>query len=201
MSKKQARIDDKKRKEADRKEKSARLLQRLLPEGEEKRACRRQRPSSQRKPRSGADPDSIMHRKMEYSLDAADKEGRWSWGLERDWCRQFAPATRSDPAKDCDCDCDIRSLLREMSRLTWGEIHDQRTGDEKTRRQKHHSQKLDSIVLEARKRWGDLKREEDELFRFRGTGRMRLWGFRRTSVFHIVWWDPDHAIYPVKRGS
>jgi hypothetical protein len=26
--------------------------------------------------------------------------------------------------------------------------------------------------------------------------RERLWGFRRGSVFHVVWWDPDHKVCP-----
>lgn len=109
-----------------------------------------------------------MRSKMEFDLVFADKEGRWSWGSERNRCKG------RDPAKDGDCD--VRSLLQQMSLPTWEEITRQRTGS-KERRKKHHSQKLDSIVLEARKRWRDLEREEDELFRFRGDGQLRLWGF------------------------
>jgi hypothetical protein len=32
--------------------------------------------------------------------------------------------------------------------------------------------------------------------RIGGTG--RLWGFLIGNVFHVVWWDPDHQIWPSK---
>ncbi|MBF2761689.1 MAG: hypothetical protein ISN28_15760 [Ectothiorhodospiraceae bacterium AqS1] len=127
---------------------------------------------------------------MKFDLAFADKEGRWPWRIERDWCKN------RNPAKDGDCD--IRSLLRQMSLLTWAEITRQRTGG-KDRRKKHHPQALDSLVFDARKRWQELEREEDELFRFRGNGKLRLWGFRQVATFYIVWWDPTHDIYPVDR--
>lgn len=28
------------------------------------------------------------------------------------------------------------------------------------------------------------------------TGRQRLYGFLAGAVFHVVWWDPDHKIWP-----
>jgi hypothetical protein len=34
------------------------------------------------------------------------------------------------------------------------------------------------------------------MFRFRVAGGKRLWGFRNGRVFHAIWWDPDHAVYP-----
>lgn len=27
----------------------------------------------------------------------------------------------------------------------------------------------------------------------------RLWGFRIENIFQILWWDPDHTIYQMKR--
>ena len=27
-------------------------------------------------------------------------------------------------------------------------------------------------------------------------GKQRLWGFLRAGVFHVLWWDPEHQIYP-----
>ena len=31
---------------------------------------------------------------------------------------------------------------------------------------------------------------------FRLSGVLRLYGFRRENVFHVVWWDPPHQIWP-----
>jgi hypothetical protein len=35
--------------------------------------------------------------------------------------------------------------------------------------------------------------------RFRLTGTARLYGFRLGNVFHVVWWDPRHEIWPSNR--
>jgi hypothetical protein len=31
---------------------------------------------------------------------------------------------------------------------------------------------------------------------FRLSGEQRLYGFRCENVFHVVWWDPKHQIWP-----
>jgi len=31
---------------------------------------------------------------------------------------------------------------------------------------------------------------------FRLGGELRLYGFRYGNVFHVVWWDPEHVIWP-----
>jgi hypothetical protein len=30
-------------------------------------------------------------------------------------------------------------------------------------------------------------------------GEQRLYGFRDGNVFHVVWWDPEHEIWPSKK--
>ncbi|MEV5955071.1 hypothetical protein AB0M11_15095 [Streptomyces sp. NPDC051987] len=32
--------------------------------------------------------------------------------------------------------------------------------------------------------------------RFRFTGTQRLYGFLDGNVFHVLWWDPKHEVYP-----
>lgn len=34
---------------------------------------------------------------------------------------------------------------------------------------------------------------------FRLGGEERVYGFRCANVFHVVWWDPDHAIWPSRK--
>jgi hypothetical protein len=34
---------------------------------------------------------------------------------------------------------------------------------------------------------------------FRLTGEQRLYGFRTANVFHVVWWDPLHEVWPSKK--
>ena len=38
-----------------------------------------------------------------------------------------------------------------------------------------------------------------KISRFRLTGTQRLYGFRVANVFHVVWWDPRHEIWPSSR--
>jgi hypothetical protein len=55
-------------------------------------------------------------------------------------------------------------------------------------------------VLEAQARLVDIQLEDlDEIFRFRVGFAQRLYGFRICDVFFILWWDPEHKIYPLSR--
>lgn len=73
-------------------------------------------------------------------------------------------------------------------------------GPKGKRKPKHHYQPVESIVSGAQH---DLSRRKlDEifgdapLFRFRLSGKKRLWGFRTERVFHVLWWDWDHQVCP-----
>lgn len=92
---------------------------------------------------------------------------------------------------------DLLGFLCEMSQLTWANIEAQRSGP----RRRHHDQPVASICKAAQVRLGDVRFDEvvdEEIFRFRLTGVKRLWGFRHGRVFHAVWWDPDHQVYPTE---
>lgn len=92
-------------------------------------------------------------------------------------------------------------FMRDMCQSPWKEILGQRTGNF-TRHRKHHDQPVESIVQEAQDDYAAAKLDEvfgdDPIFRFRLTGEQRLWGFRRGRVFHVVWWDPNHLVYPTE---
>ena len=40
--------------------------------------------------------------------------------------------------------------------------------------------------------------ETDTLISLRVTGKKRIWGVRDGSVLHLLWWDPQHEVYPTK---
>jgi len=68
----------------------------------------------------------------------------------------------------------------------------------------HHGQELKSISRKARKDADRQKLSEtfgDEMFRFRLGSTRRLWGFRKERTFHVVWWDPEHKVYPTETSS
>lgn len=97
---------------------------------------------------------------------------------------------------------ELLGFLCEMQQLTWGEILSQTTGG-RDRHKKHHSQDASSLTGAARKRLAELEdRFEDELaelFRFRLGGETRLWGVRQGDTFHLIWFDPYHAVCPVSK--
>lgn len=44
--------------------------------------------------------------------------------------------------------------------------------------------------------------DEDKLHRLRCSGVARLYGIMRENVFHILWWDPEHQVWPsAKRNT
>lgn len=93
------------------------------------------------------------------------------------------------------------SFLAEMEKLTWQEIRQQKVkaaGGHS--RPKHHGQEVETLCKEARAQLEELGLADvDELFRFRLAGRERLWGLQvpNTNIFCLLWWDPDHQVYPV----
>lgn len=160
--------------------KKARLLQR--PELK-KEARSSYKPDVEKNPKLQKNPDSIMQYKMEWGKNGADLIGEWSWGQPRKWT-------------DEEWNEIILYNLSELSNLSWYEIYAQRTGG-KERHKKHHDMSVEVICDEAFERWLEIGLEEyDTAFRFRFSNKQRLWGYRIFTKFNIVWWDPEHMIYP-----
>lgn len=84
--------------------------------------------------------------------------------------------------------------LESVSRMTWREIR-QMTAKGHHR---YHSMGFGTLSPNAQQRITALNFNVrfNEIYRFRMTGAKRLWGFEEGKVFHIVWWDPAHLIYP-----
>jgi hypothetical protein len=92
---------------------------------------------------------------------------------------------------------DVLHYLGDFSEKTWGEIEGERTGG-RQRHKKHHAMEVASLPSMARTRllehFGDDA--PDTLFRFRLSGKGRLWGLRDGAIFHLLWYDPLHRVYP-----
>ncbi len=55
----------------------------------------------------------------------------------------------------------------------------------------------DIPTAEARKRLDAIGLADmTKISVFRLGGEERLYGFRCDNVFHVVWWDPEHVIWP-----
>ena len=79
--------------------------------------------------------------------------------------------------------------LQSFESMTWREI--ERDG-------KHHPMSHVAISAKARRRLAELPHVDPELlYSLRITQRRRLWGIRQGRVFRILWWDPEHTVYPM----
>lgn len=55
-----------------------------------------------------------------------------------------------------------------------------------------------AICHDAKKRLRELQLDEfEELWKLKVHGKIRVWGMRVASNYLIVWWDPDHTVYPM----
>jgi hypothetical protein len=163
--------------------KTARLLDRpeynFIPRIQEKV------PAPEKSPRAIMDPASIMSCLMNWSRLKSDTKGNWSWGQHRQW-------------DDHEWNDEIHPKLLDFQKLTWAEIFAQRTGRKK-RHKLHHEMDVCKLIPEACNRWSEIGLDEHETaFRFRLSGKRRLWGYKILAKFHLIWWDPEHKIYPME---
>lgn len=114
-----------------------------------------------------------------FSRLDSDFQGLWDWHLTPEEHLAFV------------------TFLKSMAGLTWNEIRGQTTNGHK----KHHDQSTDSLCKDARDRLWELGLgAEEQVFRFRLGGTVRLWGvfLAGTHELHILWWDRDHQVYPTE---
>lgn len=182
MSKKrEARVERQLAKQLKQQERQARIAVEV-----EARTVRTEYPARPKRPRTGADPSSVFHMQMRWSVEGADRDGVWSWEVPRDW---------GDEAWEQE----LKPKLEEFQKLTWAEIERQAYGNDGKRHRSHHTMETESICQEAQDRLLVLERAFPEtLFRFRLGNLPRLWGERIVDEFQVIWYDPTHQIYPVK---
>jgi len=88
----------------------------------------------------------------------------------------------------------IHHWMSEIEQLSWREIFAQQSRGNS----KHHYIPLDRIGKVGRARLETLRQSDiDELFSFRLDEARRIWGIVDRHVFKVLWWDPDHQVYPM----
>lgn len=112
--------------------------------------------------------------------------------------------SRCDKEKWALSECDnihetIIAKLSSNEGMTWQEIQSA-SGGRKSGSNSHFIP-IEDLGTDVQKRLIELKLEDvDRLFSLRLTGEKRLWGIvNDNGVFSILWYDPHHKIYPVKR--
>lgn len=90
---------------------------------------------------------------------------------------------------------DLLKKMGDFESMTLGEIF--KPGSEHGKRYV-----VENLPSPALKRLRDIERDDEtEIARLRCGARPRLYGFLREHVFHVVWWDAEHQVYPSKKRN
>lgn len=140
-------------------------------------------------PSQNSQPVSTTQSQVKWSTKLIDTGycGDWDWDLSPNEIKA------------------LLSFLEDVANKTWGEITSELVGSGKhgSRHHKHHDQGIDTLCSDAQDRLAvHLANQElpETLFRFRLSGKTRLWGTRTREVFNIVWFDRNHCVYPTSKG-
>lgn len=130
-------------------------------------------------PKSLEDPEGYLKKHPVWAFQHCDLEHE-RWSLLN--CNTFYE--------------DIMDKLSSYERMTWAEIQSASGGKKKGTN--NHFAYISKLDKEAQKRAMELHLDVDELFSLRLTGTLRLYGILENGIFSIIWYDPNHEIYPLK---
>lgn len=108
----------------------------------------------------------------------------WAFG-QIDFNGPFCPK-----CLDKDSLLEVVDRLRNFELSTWPDI--ERGGS--------HSIEVWKLQKVARDRLTEIQLDDiDRLYSMRVTGRGRVWGVKFNNTISLLWWDPEHRVYPVEK--
>ena len=90
---------------------------------------------------------------------------------------------------------ELLRFLDDLTKKTWAECENEGTKGHR----RNHDHAINELSKAAQNRLRQLDQNEERVFRFRLSGACRLWAFRSGSLFRVLWYDPEHKVYPVKK--
>lgn len=93
---------------------------------------------------------------------------------------------------------DIMKKLISFEGMIWDEIQKASGGKGAGNGTNSHFERISDLCKDAQKRAMELHLDVDELFSLRLTGKLRVYGILENGIFSVVWYDPEHEIYPSK---
>lgn len=138
-----------------------------------KKPKNKQVPAPQKKAKHLKDPQGYQHQFIAWHFQCMDDGGDW-------------PCT-------CQTVNELMTLLCDYENMTWNEA---------TQRRHTHPMPISNICNKAQSRLEKIGHEDAAtLYQFEIVGgqKRRLWGFRQQNILQILWWDPDHTVYPMNR--
>ncbi|MEU9857248.1 hypothetical protein [Streptomyces sp. NPDC047974] len=131
-------------------------------------------------PTQGRLPDAhTSEQRLAWRFSHVDHDGRW--GLDKIDQQTFG---------------ELLEKLRDFERFTLNELRNT-SGTFTT-----YGLPDAPLCKEAYTRLAAMRRDDmTEIHRLRLQGKQRLYGFLNGNVFHVVWWDPEHEVYPVSKRN
>lgn len=135
-----------------------------------KRAGRNRNPSQTKKPVS-VPIVSTQTKKLVWKVARIDDNSPWGWNQIT--CPDFLR--------------NIWDKMRNFETMTWSEILGRN----------HHAIAVNDIIQPAQNRLEQLGYDDQaELVSFRLSNTERIWAIRSGEEAFLLWWDPNHEIYP-----
>lgn len=94
---------------------------------------------------------------------------------------------------------ELLTFLDTVSKKTWKECLAETVMSGGKKRARNHDHEVSELGKAAQNRIKQLSEAEERIFRFRLSNKTRLWGFRSGDLFRVLWYDPEHKVYPVGR--
>ena len=111
--------------------------------------------------------------RVSWRLGDADLGGPYQWSA----------ITHADLAR-------LVSVFREVDKKRWSQAMGDSTGEIK-------SIPRTSLCADAQRRLEAIHRDDESWFHeIRLGAKPRVWGTRSDSIFHVLWWDPEHQVCP-----
>lgn len=114
-----------------------------------------------------------------WMFDKIDRNGKFAFDINRN-------------------DFEHREFLEKMisyATMTWAQLRRQTHDDGKS---KHHYLDADKLSKAAQERLADMHLEEnsDQVYSIALKNKLRIVGLRDKDKFHVLWYDPEHDVYP-----
>lgn len=94
--------------------------------------------------------------------------------------------------RGCDRDTLVNTILeraKSFETMTWRELRSKDI---------LHRHTMDQVPRETRQRLEEIGQADiDALHSLRIEKKRRVWGIRDRLYFRVLWWDPDHQVYPM----
>ena len=130
-----------------------------------------QSPQPSKKPRIDSTLENPMDKKPVWQVRILDVDGPFGWNkIEKELFFK-----------------DILPKVQDFETMFWKDIIGSNS----------HEVSIDRISFSAKKRLYKLKLDDaPSLVSLRLSARERIWGIRVDNILQILWWDPNHQVYP-----